>query len=191
MPRLLLALAPALGLVLAGCPSSVRIVTEPPGAHVRVDGQPLGPAPVVYTDVAPVGTTHYVEVSLQGYQTTQVVFSRNARIQPAAVCAGMICLLPWAWALDYPDRLVVPLRPEGPAGRRAPPPASDDPLDRPPYEGWDEPAPLSAPPPPPPEDARVPPPAAGDAPAPEAEDPGDRPAPPAPPAPDGDAPAPL
>jgi len=77
-------------------PGRISIATDPPGAHVTVDGQPRGVSPVTVDNVSP--TTHTVGVSngeasaersvtVQPGGTTSVVFSR---LNAAAPLAGWI-----------------------------------------------------------------------------------------------------
>ena len=58
------------GLALRSDPppprASVRVVSRPPGAEVRLDGQPVGTTPVTVEDVAP--GTHELELALAGHE---------------------------------------------------------------------------------------------------------------------------
>jgi serine/threonine protein kinase len=60
--------------------SRLRIVTDPPGADVTVDGRPVGKSPVTTEPLNP-GPYHPVVASLEGYAPSR----RAARIDPSAV----------------------------------------------------------------------------------------------------------
>jgi len=146
----LVALTPLLG----GCMSTVLINTKPQGAQVTVDGAYVGRSPVRYGDSAAVGTTHLVELRLDGYQPQRAVLRRDGPLNPGAACAGLVCLVPFAWVQDYPPEVTYLLQPlSGPSPGNVPPP----------YPGWTPPTAPSggagpAPPGPPPPATRQPPP---------------------------------
>lgn len=122
----LVALVPLLG----GCMSTILINTKPQGAQVMVDGAYLGRSPVRYADSAAVGSTHLVELHLQGYQTQRAVFRRDGPLNAGAACAGLLCLVPFAWVQDYPPEVTYLLQPtSGPSPGTVPPP----------YPGWTPP----------------------------------------------------
>ncbi len=60
------------GAVFAsGCLHSTRLVTEPEGANVTVNGQFLGPSPVIYQDRGGVPKTYYIKIEKPGYKTIE------------------------------------------------------------------------------------------------------------------------
>ena len=155
----LLAAASALAL-LGGCASTILLESEPPGARVVVDGAYLGRAPVRYTDTAPVGTVHRVDLYLQGYDDLHGSFARNGPIDPGAVCGGLVCLVPLAWVQDYPRsrRFLMRQVGAGDRGQGSPGQQGGDQGVPPPYPGWKPAVPgQGAPAPTPPPDPGQPP----------------------------------
>lgn len=81
-----------LGLFAAGgvaCAHDVAVQTDPPGAHVVVDGVARGPAPITFQEPsgdAPV----VVEASAPGRRPARVEVHRSAFSVPLA-SAGMVC----------------------------------------------------------------------------------------------------
>ncbi len=99
-------------LASTGCPSTVRINSDPPGASVTVNGQHVGTTPTAYTDTAIVFSTRHVQLDLEGYQTLHTTISRSGSINVGAALGGFFCLWPlWLWAMDYPDHVNFQLQP--------------------------------------------------------------------------------
>ncbi len=144
--RLLVA-ACALAL-LGGCASTILLESEPPGARVVVDGAYLGRTPVRYTDTAPVGTVHRVDLYLQGYDDLHGSFARNGPINPGAVCGGLVCLVPLAWVQDYPRsrRFLMRRLGYGSGQGQGQGGQGGDQSVPPPYPGWRPPSPRARPP---------------------------------------------
>lgn len=95
-----------------GCASSVAIFSQPEGAEVYVDGQFVGKTPATYTDTAIVGTSHIVEVKMEGYKPTRGNFSRSSVFNSGACLGGALVLIPFLWVMDYPKSLTYKLEPE-------------------------------------------------------------------------------
>ena len=79
-------LAAAIAIWRASAPEAaaptLEVISVPPGAHLRVDGQELaGATPTVIGEGLAVGSSHSLEVSLDGYETwsTQFVVAEGAR----------------------------------------------------------------------------------------------------------------
>jgi hypothetical protein len=96
----------------------VKIVSEPPGADVTVDGQFVGAAPVEV--LLERKSTHIVDLSAGGYEPTRLAV--NSRFNPwvigNVVFGGLIgVVVDLATGATYhlsPDELTVPLRPMAP-----------------------------------------------------------------------------
>ncbi len=52
-----------------GCLHTARIVTEPEGANVTINGQFKGPSPILFQDRSGTPRTYYVKIEKPGYKT--------------------------------------------------------------------------------------------------------------------------
>ena len=78
----------ALGLTTETVAGGVRVVSEPPGAAVELDGRPLGPAPLLVPDVEP--GQHVVRCSLAGHADRTARFE----VKPGATTTVRVRLDP-------------------------------------------------------------------------------------------------
>ena len=99
-------------IILIGCSSTVRIYSIPDGADAYVDGQYLGKTPVLYSDSAIVGTSHAVEIKMEGYETSTGHFSRTSGFNMAACIGGGLVWIPFSWMMNYPPMLKYKLEPK-------------------------------------------------------------------------------
>lgn len=77
-----------------GCASSTTITSEPTGAAVRIDGQPVGNTPVSFTeDSVFLWTKHQVTLDKKGYQT--LTGQMNATVSVLHLVIGIFCCLPF------------------------------------------------------------------------------------------------
>ena len=115
MPRRFLRMATASYLVLAtlvqGCASSTMITSIPDGAKVYVDGQLIGRAPVTQKDTAILGIAKTVMLKLDGYRTTTGTI-RKEELDPGALVAGLLVIIPLLWITRYPSQYLFELEPE-------------------------------------------------------------------------------
>ena len=121
-------------LFVSGCVSSTMIRSQPPGAKLYLNGEPVGRTPYMMTDAKIVGSTTYVKLDLEGHTPFETVIQRNEVFDPGACVGGVLVLFPFLWIMGYkPDHSyeLTPLR--GPAGYpqqprgypQQPPPPSD------------------------------------------------------------------
>ncbi len=134
--------------------SHVLINTEPQGAEVYVDGTYVGQAPVQYGDNAIVGTSHRVEVRMEGYHPTYAEFRRSGNVNAGALIGGFCCWPIWLWVVDYPPVLLYRLRPLDARSDARDAPAGAAPGDRPGVSEPESEEEWVPPPPPPPETDR-------------------------------------
>lgn len=99
-------------IILTGCGSAVRIHSIPEGADIFVDGQYVGKTPTVYSDSAIVGTSHTVEIKMEGYETGIGNFSRTSKFNMVSCIGGGLVLVPFLWIMDYPPQLNYKLEPK-------------------------------------------------------------------------------
>jgi hypothetical protein len=145
----------------AGCASSTVLQSQPQGARVLLNGQPVGTTPYTMTDTKIVGSTTQVRLEYPGYQPLDTFISRNEEVDVLALIGGLLVLVPFLWVMRYQATHMYVLQPGygQPPGYAQPPGYGQPPAGygQPPANGgW-------APPPgaPPPGPAGYPPPPAG------------------------------
>ena len=78
---------------LSGCASSTTISSNPEGANLTIDGQPVGQTPVTFVKSAVwTWTSHRVKLERQGYQTRTGFV--NAEMSPVHLAFGILCFVP-------------------------------------------------------------------------------------------------
>lgn len=122
--------APALATALAfgACSSTTTFETRPTGAQVWINGMPAGTTPTSMTDSKIIGSSTQVHIEAPGYEPLDVTVSRDERLEPGALIAGIFLLVPLLWVMRYNPVHHYELRPIGASaqansGFRAPAPA--------------------------------------------------------------------
>jgi hypothetical protein len=145
---------------VASCASTTMILSQPPGAKLYLNGEPVGVTPYAMTDTRIVGSTTAVRLEYPGYEPTNGVIVRNEEFDAGACIGGVFLLFPFLWIMGYKAVHAFELRPAGypPVGYPAPgyppaayPPAAYPPAAPQPYSPPSDhvPAPAAAPAPPP------------------------------------------
>ena len=103
IPRVfkLIAVFMAMVILAASCASTTMIQSEPPGAKVYVDGEPMGKTPYTYTDTKIVGSVTHLKLSKEGYEDFQTVLVRNEEVDILAIIGGLIVWVPFLWVMKY------------------------------------------------------------------------------------------
>lgn len=97
----------ALSLLLAGsilftsCASTTVISSNPNGAKLTLNGEPVGVTPYSYTDTKIVGSYNTVKLEKDGYTTLNTSFSRNEEVEVGAIIGGLFVLFPFLWTMKY------------------------------------------------------------------------------------------
>ncbi|HVU51335.1 MAG TPA: PEGA domain-containing protein [Polyangia bacterium] len=161
------AVAGAVLLSLASCASTTIIQSQPPGARLYLNGEPVGVTPYTMTDTKIVGSTTTVRLEYPGYEPTTGAITRNEELDVGALIGGLFLLFPFLWIEGYRPWHVFELRPAGYSGypQGGYPPAGYPPTGYPqPYDPYNPPQ--GAPPAPQPGAGYPPPPAPPAAPPP-------------------------
>ncbi len=96
------AVAAATALVfVAGCASTTMIKTQPPGAKVYLDGEPVGKTPYAMSDTKIVGSTTHVKLVLEGHEPYDAIIQRNEQFEPGPCIGGVLVLFPFLWIMGY------------------------------------------------------------------------------------------
>jgi hypothetical protein len=89
-------------LLISGCASTTLIQSEPTGAKVYIEDEPVGYTPFPYTDTKIVGSYTYVRLEKEGYQPFITVLSRDEEVDIAPIIGGFCGCWPlWLWFMKY------------------------------------------------------------------------------------------
>lgn len=110
-PTRFLAAALAGAVLLSSCASSTTIQSNPTGAKVYLNGEPVGVTPYTHTDTKIVGSTTQVRLEKDGYETLYTAFSRNEEADVGAIIGGVFLLVPFLWTMKYKPQRMFELKP--------------------------------------------------------------------------------
>jgi hypothetical protein len=133
-------------LSVASCASTTMIQSQPPGAKLFLNGEPVGVTPYAMTDTKIVGSTTMVRLEAPGYEPTNGVIARNEEFDVGACIGGVFILFPFLWIMGYKPIHPFELRP---LGGGAPPLGYAPPAGYAPPPGYPPPGPAPAYTPPP------------------------------------------
>jgi hypothetical protein len=98
---------------LSACASTTIIQSQPPGARLYLNGEPVGVTPYTMTDTKIVGSTTTVRLEYPGFEPTTGVITRNEEFDAGACIGGVFLLFPFLWIEGYRPWHVFELRPAG------------------------------------------------------------------------------
>lgn len=81
-------------VLLTSCASTTTIQSNPAGAKVYLNGEPVGVTPYTHADTKIVGSTTHVRLKKEGYETLNTAFSRNEEADVGAIIGGVFVLVP-------------------------------------------------------------------------------------------------
>jgi len=124
-----LAAATTLLAFLAACASSTIIQSQPSGAKLYLNGEPVGNTPYTMTDTKMIGSITTVRLEAPGYETTNTTITRNEEFDVGPCIGGMFVLVPFLWIFKYKPTHTFELKPAGgaPGPYGAPPPFGSPP----------------------------------------------------------------
>lgn len=97
----------AISLLLAGsvlltsCASTTMIQSNPSGAKIYLNGEPVGATPYAHRDTKIIGSTTAVKLEKEGYEPLNTSFSRNEQVDAGAIVGGIFFLVPFLWTMKY------------------------------------------------------------------------------------------
>jgi len=102
IPFIAMVLLAAILLFLQGCASTTLIQSEPTGAKVYIEDEPLGFTPFTYSDTKIVGSTTYLRLEKEGYKPFTTVLTRDEEVDVAPIIGGLCGIWPlWFWFMKY------------------------------------------------------------------------------------------
>ena len=88
-------------VLTTSCMSRTMIQSEPSGAKVYLDGEPVGHTPYTHSDTKIVGTCMTVRLEKDGYDTFNTSICRNEEADAGAIVGGIFLLFPFLWTMKY------------------------------------------------------------------------------------------
>jgi len=86
---------------LTNCASTTLIQSNPSGAKVYLNGEPVGTTPYAHRDTKIVGTPTTVKLEKEGYAPVNTSFSRDEEADIGAIIGGFLVLIPFLWTMKY------------------------------------------------------------------------------------------
>ncbi len=77
------------------------IRSNPSGARVYLNGEPVGTTPYPHRDTKIVGSTTTVQLEKEGYAPFETSFSRNEEVDVGAIIGGIFFVFPYLWTMKY------------------------------------------------------------------------------------------
>src|SRR5688572_12404494 len=81
--------------LLGACSSTTVIRSNPPGARVFLDEQPVGVTPYAMSDTKIVGSTTRVRLEYPGLKPHHAIIQRNEKFEVLACVGGVFLLVPF------------------------------------------------------------------------------------------------
>lgn len=97
----------SLSLLLAGvilmssCASTTVIQSQPSGAKLYLNGEPVGTTPYTHRDSKIVGSTTVVKLEKEGFAPLVTSFTKDEEVDINAVVGGVFFLVPFLWTMKY------------------------------------------------------------------------------------------
>lgn len=108
----MISLSLAIVIFVTSCTSTTKIITEPSGAKVYVEGESVGTTPFKYKDSKIVGSKTALKLEKEEYETLEVTLSRNELVDVGAIVGGIILLFPFLWTMRYKPTHTYELKPK-------------------------------------------------------------------------------
>lgn len=77
------------------------IQSNPSGAKVYLNGEPVGTTPYTHQDTKIVGSTTTVKLEKEGYEPLNTSFSRDEEADVGAIIGGIFVWVPFLWTMKY------------------------------------------------------------------------------------------
>jgi len=88
-------------ILLASCSSTTMIQSNPSGAKVYLNGEPVGTTPYTHQDTKIVGSLTTVKLEKEGFDPLNTSFSRDEVVDIGAIIGGVFVFVPFLWTMKY------------------------------------------------------------------------------------------
>lgn len=101
----------AVFVLLTGCASTVSIRSFPGDAKIYIDDSFKGQTPYVHSDSKFAGSSTRITLKKEGYETKNVVLTKNAKLNIGALIGGIFLIFPFIWIMDYENEVNLEMDP--------------------------------------------------------------------------------
>ena len=101
MPKKIISLFFAGLILLTSCVSTTLIRSNPTGAKVYIDGEPVGTTPYHHSDTKVIGSTTSVRLEKEGFDPFNTTFARNEELDTGALVGALFVWFPLLWIMKY------------------------------------------------------------------------------------------
>ncbi len=101
----------ACSVLLTSCVSTTMIKSNPSGAKLYLNGEPVGTTPYTHSDTKIVGTSTDVKLEKEGYETLYTYFTRDEEIDVGAIIGGFFVVIPYLWIMKYKPSRIYDMKP--------------------------------------------------------------------------------
>jgi hypothetical protein len=91
----------AILILFSGCVSSTLIQSNPSGAKIYMDEEPVGTTPYSHSDTRITGYTTEIKIVKEGYDTLITYMSRDEQFDAGAIVGGCFLIFPFLWTMKY------------------------------------------------------------------------------------------
>ncbi|RLD57776.1 MAG: PEGA domain-containing protein [Bacteroidetes bacterium] len=88
-------------VLFSACSSTTVIQSEPTGASLYLNEQPVGKTPYTMKDTKIVGTKTTIKLKKEGYETFNITIQKNEQVDVGAVVGGIFFTFPFIWIMEY------------------------------------------------------------------------------------------
>jgi len=88
-------------VILSGCASSTMIKSNPTGAQVFINGEPVGRTPYLHVDTRVSGMLLNVDIIKEGYEPIYTTIRRSEEFNVGNFIGGFFIWPIWLWTMDY------------------------------------------------------------------------------------------
>ena len=88
-------------ILLISCSSTTMIQSNPSGAKVYLNGEPVGTTPYTHQDTKIVGSLTTVKLEKEGFDPLNTSFSRDEVVDIGAIIGGVFVFVPFLWTMKY------------------------------------------------------------------------------------------
>lgn len=88
-------------ILFSSCASTTMIQSNPNGARVYVNGEPVGTTPYTHRDSKIVGSVTTVKLEKEGYNSFNTTFTKDEEVDIGAIIGGVFLFIPFLWTMKY------------------------------------------------------------------------------------------
>lgn len=107
-----IALLLSASILLQSCASTTMLHSNPSGARVYLNGEPVGTTPYYHRDMKIIGSSTQVKIVKEGYEPIHTLLSRDEEVDVGAIIGGIFFMIPFLWTMKYKPAHIYELEPK-------------------------------------------------------------------------------